>query len=196
MTAPRSCRGRWSGNIGLRMPVDVIGLDVDVYHGGRDTLDDLLAELRPAAVDVDLPLGAQRRLGDQVLPGPGRDDVDRRPARHRHHPTRSPLRRRVPVDPPGRTAVRLVGSGRGGADVRAPRGRGPARAAVAVDRRAVSQPDATTSTSRAVDLEELTAFIDAHDQADQPGYIDDDPRALPRPGDRAATRATTRCSTA
>lgn len=33
----------WSGNIGLRMPDDVIGLDVDVYHGGDATLAELLA---------------------------------------------------------------------------------------------------------------------------------------------------------
>lgn len=33
----------WMGNIGLRMPVDVLGLDVDVYHGGDRTLDELLA---------------------------------------------------------------------------------------------------------------------------------------------------------
>jgi hypothetical protein len=28
----------WDGNIGVRMPPWVIGLDVDAYHGGRDTL--------------------------------------------------------------------------------------------------------------------------------------------------------------
>jgi hypothetical protein len=38
---------RWNGNIGVRMPVDVIGLDVDAYHGGKQTLDDLKAKLGP-----------------------------------------------------------------------------------------------------------------------------------------------------
>lgn len=33
----------WAGNVGLRMPPDVIGLDVDVYHGGDVTLTELLA---------------------------------------------------------------------------------------------------------------------------------------------------------
>ena len=35
----------WGGNIGLRMPADVIGLDVDAYHGGKDTLLELIARL-------------------------------------------------------------------------------------------------------------------------------------------------------
>jgi hypothetical protein len=33
----------WAGNVGLRMPPDVIGLDVDAYHGGDVTLTELLA---------------------------------------------------------------------------------------------------------------------------------------------------------
>ena len=37
----------WSGNIGLRAPVDVIGLDVDVYKGGAKTLNELLGRLGP-----------------------------------------------------------------------------------------------------------------------------------------------------
>jgi hypothetical protein len=37
----------WSGNIALRMPVDVIGLDIDVYRGGGGTLQSLLARLGP-----------------------------------------------------------------------------------------------------------------------------------------------------
>lgn len=37
----------WDGNIGVRMPVDVIGLDVDVYRGGREGLDRLRAECGP-----------------------------------------------------------------------------------------------------------------------------------------------------
>jgi hypothetical protein len=38
---------RWVGNIALRMPVDVIGIDVDRYRGGGPTLDDLVARLGP-----------------------------------------------------------------------------------------------------------------------------------------------------
>jgi Bifunctional DNA primase/polymerase, N-terminal len=37
----------WTGNIGLRMPVDVLGLDVDVYKGGDRTLADLVAVCGP-----------------------------------------------------------------------------------------------------------------------------------------------------
>jgi AAA domain/Bifunctional DNA primase/polymerase, N-terminal len=37
----------WTGNVGLRMPEDVIGLDVDVYHGGDQTLNELLARRGP-----------------------------------------------------------------------------------------------------------------------------------------------------
>jgi hypothetical protein len=35
----------WAGNIASRMPVDVLGLDVDAYKGGLDTLSLLLVEL-------------------------------------------------------------------------------------------------------------------------------------------------------
>ena len=31
----------WTGNIGLRMPDGIIGLDVDAYRGGRDTLREM-----------------------------------------------------------------------------------------------------------------------------------------------------------
>ena len=37
----------WVGNIGLRMPPDVIGLDVDAYHGGDATLARLLTKCGP-----------------------------------------------------------------------------------------------------------------------------------------------------
>jgi hypothetical protein len=35
----------WEGNVGLRVPVDVIGIDVDAYRGGLDTLHDLTEKL-------------------------------------------------------------------------------------------------------------------------------------------------------
>lgn len=35
----------WDGNIATRMPGDVIGLDIDAYHGGDDTLAAMIAEL-------------------------------------------------------------------------------------------------------------------------------------------------------
>lgn len=35
----------WAGNIGIRMPDDVIGIDVDAYKGGSDTLDNLVEKL-------------------------------------------------------------------------------------------------------------------------------------------------------
>lgn len=37
----------WSGNVGVRMPAGVIGIDVDAYKGGQDTLDGLVARLGP-----------------------------------------------------------------------------------------------------------------------------------------------------
>jgi hypothetical protein len=37
----------WDGNIGVRMPLLVIGLDVDAYHGGLDTLHHLEERLGP-----------------------------------------------------------------------------------------------------------------------------------------------------
>jgi hypothetical protein len=37
----------WAGNIGLRMPADVLGLDVDVYKGGGETLAALIAKCGP-----------------------------------------------------------------------------------------------------------------------------------------------------
>lgn len=37
----------WSGNVGLRVPPDVIGLDVDAYKGGLDTLNALINQLGP-----------------------------------------------------------------------------------------------------------------------------------------------------
>jgi hypothetical protein len=37
----------WSGNLALRMPPDVIGLDIDCYRGGDVTLHELLAKCGP-----------------------------------------------------------------------------------------------------------------------------------------------------
>ena len=37
----------WSGNLATRMPPDVLGLDVDAYKGGLDTLKGLIDELGP-----------------------------------------------------------------------------------------------------------------------------------------------------
>jgi len=36
---------QWAGNVAIRMPADVIGLDVDAYRGGLDTLTALILEL-------------------------------------------------------------------------------------------------------------------------------------------------------
>jgi len=45
MTLDQVVAAAWAGNIGLRMPPDVIGLDVDAYRGGNETLQDLLNHL-------------------------------------------------------------------------------------------------------------------------------------------------------
>ena len=45
LTEAEVIAGSWDGNIGLRMPIDVVGLDVDAYRGGNDTLLELLRRL-------------------------------------------------------------------------------------------------------------------------------------------------------
>jgi len=45
MTPEEVKQAPWIGNIGLRMPADVIGIDVDAYRGGLDTLTALIVEL-------------------------------------------------------------------------------------------------------------------------------------------------------
>lgn len=47
MTMAEIAAASWTGNIGLRMPDDVLGLDIDVYHGGDRTLDEMLARCGP-----------------------------------------------------------------------------------------------------------------------------------------------------
>lgn len=47
MTGTEIIRAAWAGNIGLRMPTDVLGLDVDVYKDGDKTLKALLAKCGP-----------------------------------------------------------------------------------------------------------------------------------------------------
>jgi Arc/MetJ-type ribon-helix-helix transcriptional regulator len=37
----------WDGNLGVRVPPDVVGIDVDAYHGGLDTLKNLTEKLCP-----------------------------------------------------------------------------------------------------------------------------------------------------
>jgi hypothetical protein len=47
LTAAEVAGLAWAGNLGLRMPPDVIGLDVDAYRGGLDSLNDLKERLGP-----------------------------------------------------------------------------------------------------------------------------------------------------
>ena len=47
MTEAEIRAAAWAGNVGLRMPPDVIGLDVDAYHGGDATLARLLTKCGP-----------------------------------------------------------------------------------------------------------------------------------------------------
>jgi hypothetical protein len=47
MTFVEVDRAAWVGNIGIRMPIDAIGIDVDAYRGGKAELDRLVAELGP-----------------------------------------------------------------------------------------------------------------------------------------------------
>lgn len=41
LTPEQVAAADWSGNIAVRMPDDVIGIDVDAYHGGKTTITDL-----------------------------------------------------------------------------------------------------------------------------------------------------------
>jgi hypothetical protein len=50
MTAAEIEATTWTGNIGLRMPIDVIGLDVDAYKGGDRTLAEMIARLGPLPI--------------------------------------------------------------------------------------------------------------------------------------------------
>lgn len=45
LTAEQIAAASWAGNVGVRMPEDVIGFDVDVYRGGNDTLAALVDKL-------------------------------------------------------------------------------------------------------------------------------------------------------
>jgi hypothetical protein len=47
MTIEQITAARWAGNIGLRMPRDVIGIDVDAYHDGDKTLAEMVERLGP-----------------------------------------------------------------------------------------------------------------------------------------------------
>src|SRR5205085_687335 len=47
MTAAEIAAADWSGNVGLRMPAGVIGVDVDSYHGGDRTLAELFVRCGP-----------------------------------------------------------------------------------------------------------------------------------------------------
>src|SRR5215468_3261464 len=53
MTEAEIRAASWGGNIGIRMPDDAIGLDVDAYRGGLDSLIDLeqrLGKLPPTFI--------------------------------------------------------------------------------------------------------------------------------------------------
>jgi hypothetical protein len=43
LTEAEVSSGAWTGNVGLRMPPDALGIDIDVYHGGRATIEGLVA---------------------------------------------------------------------------------------------------------------------------------------------------------
>lgn len=45
-------RTKPTGNLALRLPVDVVGVDVDVYHGGEEGLAELVAKFGPLPLTV------------------------------------------------------------------------------------------------------------------------------------------------
>ena len=66
----------WSGNIALRLPPDVVGLDVDVYAGGDVSLKNLEERFGPLPAD-DVVDVARRRHRHRAVPGAERDDARR-----------------------------------------------------------------------------------------------------------------------
>lgn len=52
-TAAQIERWTWDGNIAIRMPPDVCGVDVDVYHGGDATLNELMEKYGPLPLSVN-----------------------------------------------------------------------------------------------------------------------------------------------
>lgn len=169
MTPEEIADALWAGNIGVRMPVDVIGLDVDVYKGGDRSLEELLAHCGPLPNTWISHSGRGDGSGIRFFRVPtglawvaglaGLDIIQRS---HRYAavwPSVHPDGRRYQwVDQSeGRTdEVPLVED--------LPELPWPWIAEL-------SRAAANDPRSSAVDVTGLTAFVEAHTQADQPSYV-------------------------
>jgi hypothetical protein len=161
----------WMGNIGLRMPTDVLGLDVDVYRGGMGTLTGLLGRCGPLPNTWISHSGRNDGSGIRFYRVPvglvwitglaGMDIIQRT---HRYAAV-APS-----IHPDGR-AYGWIDQAEGPTD----------QVPVVEDLPELPWPwiaelsrarlsDVETRSS-AVDLAGLSAFVDAHDRADQPSYI-------------------------
>jgi hypothetical protein len=171
MTAAEIATADWSGNVGLRMPADVLGLDVDAYKGGSRTLDELLA--RCGSLPNTWISHSGRNDGSgirfyRVPPGmtwvtglAGMDIIQRG---HRYaavypsiHPTGRPYRWLNQAEP----TVAVLPAVEDLPELPWPW----------IGELSRAQPGDVSIRSQAVDLAGLSAFIDEHNRADQPSYI-------------------------
>ena len=97
MTKEQIDQAAWTGNIGSRMPKDVIGLDIDAYKGGLDTFNGLLDRLGPLPPTWISHSGRNDQSGIRFYRVPIMVWVFNS-ARYRNHPARPPLRLLVPLD--------------------------------------------------------------------------------------------------
>lgn len=161
----------WLGNLGLRMPVDVIGLDVDVYRGGGRTLQDLFARCGPLPLTWISHSGRNDGSGIRYyrvpvglawVAGLAGMDIIQRP--HRYGAAWPS------THPDGRPYGWLT------------QAEGPTTELPVVEElpelpwawiRELSRAQATDVGARpqAVDQDALEAFLSAHTQADQPSYV-------------------------
>jgi hypothetical protein len=171
MTAAEVVDGAWLGNLGVRMPVDVIGLDVDVYRGGGPTLARLIDELGELPATTISHNGRDDGSGIRfyrVPPGlawlaglAGLDVIQRT---HRYAvvaPSVHPDRRRYSwLDPAGEPT-----------EIVPPVEDLPELPWPWIARLSRAHSTEVASSSTAVDADGLTEFLAAHTEAEQPSYI-------------------------
>lgn len=164
----------WDGNIGLRMPADVVGIDVDAYRGGQDTLLELIARLGPLPASWISHSGRNDGSGVRVFRVPvglqwvaGVGGIDIIQTNHRY------LVAWPSTHPDGRaygwadqTEDRFVEDGTVPEVEALPELPWPWIAELSRGR-AVD----LASPSQALDLEQLASFVAEHDRAERPEYV-------------------------
>jgi hypothetical protein len=174
LTAAEIAEAAWTGNIALRMPPDVIGLDVDVYKGGDETLAGLLARCGPLPPTWISHSGRNDGSGIRFyrvptglawIPGlPGIEIIQRV---HRYavvYPS---------IHPEGRV-YGIADQAEARLDAELPPVEDlpelPWPWIAELSRAQQADVDAK-ERSHAVDLAGLSVFVDGHVQADQPSYV-------------------------